>query len=383
MSSVAQDELSNLTNDQLRSRLLQHGLGNMPVTSTTREVLIKKLRKTIEGTKTDSRRETIHATSYPREEISKPGPASKKAANRRNTMSAAPMSAEDIIPITKPKNTRRSGRITPTTFENGNSAPISLPPSENNIMEVDEESVREVYVRPKRTSRSPSLGKSQTVVTSYKIEVAKPNTIVESNEEDDDESNSNEEENEQNNYPSLSTTGFNGYNNLPTAKSQTSTLRRTTTHKTTYEPAPYKPLSERNYNDVPMPTFKAPISKPSTSSYISSSGSGLNRRYTTNTYTSKQFSQDYEEDSATEQSDIDAPYLSDFAKRLSQLRPEPLDRKIIADVKQQHHYHGKDDSLWQSFSNLVFAFARKFGTIVISFIVVMILVFVYVVFFMG
>lgn len=380
MSSAVLDELSSLTNDQLRSRLLQHGLGNMPVTDTTRKVLLNKLRKTIEGQKTGSRRETIHVTKYPTDEekVEKPGPASRKA-NRRTTINATPMTTEDIVPIAKSKNMRRSGRITPTLNENGNSAPIAAPPSENDIIELDEdEYVPEPYVLPKRTSRSPSLGKSQTVVTSYKTEVAKPIPIVESTEEDE------EDEEEEANvssgsngynpiYPSL---GTNGYRNLSPTKKQPlqSTLRRTTTHTTAYEPASYKPLYEQNYTDVP---FKAPLSKPIVPTFKSTSTSGVNRRYTSTTYSSRDR---YDDDSATEHSDIDAPYLSDFARRLSQLRPEPLDRKIIADVKQ--HYQG-EDSLWQSFSNLVIAFGRKFGTVLLGGSLLMIVVFIYVFFIMA
>lgn len=382
MSSAVQDELSNLTNDQLRSRLLHHGLGNMPVTSTTRDVLLKRLRKTIDGQKSESRRETIHVVKYPTQEEkndSKPGPASKKAANRRATINATPMTTEDVVPIPKPKNMRRSGRITPTIIENGYSAPIAAAPSENDIIELDEEPVRETYVRPKRTSRSPSLGKSQTVVTSYKTEVAKPTLIVESTEEEEEEEEYSNEEDTGRIYPTLPK---NGYNNFTPTKTLSSTLRRTTTHTTNYEPTSYKPAYAQNYSDEP--TFKAPLTKPTTPTYLASSSSGLNRRYTTNTYTAKQLSKDYEDESGTEQSDIDAPYLSDFAKRLSQLRPEPLDRKIIADVKQHHRRTGQaDDSLWQSFSNLVIAFGRKFGSILLASILLMIVVFVYVFFIMA
>lgn len=387
MSSAVQDEFSSLTNEQLRSRLLQHGLGNMPVTSSTRQVLLNKLRKTIDGQKSTSRRETMHVTpqKYPTEEEKveyKPGPASRKAANRRQTVNVIPMTKDDVVPIEKPKNTRRSGRITPTLTENGNSAPIAVPPSENDIIELDEEPVRETYVPPKRTSRSPSLGKSQTVVTSYKTEVAKPIPIVESNEEDDDDDEEEddddqevEEFSESNGqykiYPSLPKNGFKNFS--PSKPQVQSTLRRTTTHTTAYEPPAYKPQYEQNYIDV---SFKAPLSKPIVPTYTSS---GLNRRYTTNTFTAKQ--QQYDDDSATEHSDIDAPYLSDFARRLSQLRPEPLDRKIIADVKQ-HHQSG-DDSLWQSFSNLVIAFGRRFGTVVLAGGLLMLVVFIYVFFIMG
>lgn len=380
MSSAVQDELSNLTNDQLRLRLLQNGLGNMPVTDTTRQVLLKKLRRFIDGQKSDSRRETIHVIKHTVEaNDSKPVPLSKKPANRRNTMNAVPMTSEDVVPIiAKPKTSRRSGRITPTIVENGSSVPIAARPSENDIIELDEEPVREKYVLPKRTSRSPSLGKSQTVVTSYKTEVAKSIPIIESTEEEEeDDEYSNEEENGQNLYPSLPTNGFNNYS--PTKK--LSTLRRTTTHTTNIEPTSYKSLYEQNYKDVS--TFKAPLTKPIVGRMTAPSiTTGLNRRYTTNTFNSKHLSQqNYEDDSGTEQSDIDAPYLSDFAKRLSQLRPEPLDRKIIADVKHQNGL--ADDSLWQSFSNLVTAFGRKFGWALFAALALMFVVFVYVFFIMA
>lgn len=381
MSSVLQDELSNLTNDQLRSRLMQHGLGNMPVTSSTRQVLLGRLRKLVEGQKSAPRRETMHVTKLPTDADkveTKPGPASaRKTTNRRNTVNAIPMTQEDVVPLAKSKNMRRSGRITPTLIENGNSAPIAVAPSENVIIETDEESVRETYVPPKRVSRSPSLGKSQTVVTSYKTEVAKPILIVESNEEDEDDDEDDEENyicdsNGQNNlYPSLPTNGFKILS--PTKKTLQTTLRRTTTNTTAYEPKSYKSLHEQNYSDG---SFKAPLSKPIVPTYTSATTSGLNRRYTS--FTSQQ---KYDDDSATEHSDIDAPYLSDFAKRLSQLRPEPLDRKIIADVKQ--HYPKTDDSLWQSFSNLVIAFGRKFGTIFIAGGLLMAVVFIYVFFIMA
>lgn len=380
MSSAAQDDLSSLTNDQLRSRLLQLGLGNMPVTSSTRTVLLNKLRKTIEGQKTASRRETMHVTKLPTEDEKLASKTVKKPANRRNTINATSTIAEDIVPIAKPKpvNMRRSGRVTPTFSENGNAAAsIAVAPSENDIIELDESPVPDVYVPPKRTSRSPSLGKSQTVVTSYKTEVAIPSLIVESSEEEDDDEDDEPTVNSgQNNiYPTLPTNGFKSFS-PPKVSSYQSTLRRTTTNTTSYEPTSYQPpIFEPSYKDVP---FKAPLSKPSVPTYTLSSSAGLSRRYTTSSFAPKQI---YEEDSATEHSDIDAPYLSDFTKRLSQLRPEPLDRKIIADVKQHHPQAG--DSLWQSFSNLVIAFGRKFGTVILAGSLLMFVVFVYVFFIMA
>ncbi|XP_037044261.1 otefin [Bradysia coprophila] len=381
MSSAAQDDLNSLTNDQLRSRLLAVGLGSMPVTNSTRNVLLNRLRKTIEGQKTASRRETMHVTKLPTEDEKSASKTAKKPANRRNTINATPMAVEDIVPIARPKqNMRRSGRITPTFGENGNAASsIAVAPSEIDIVELDEDPVLEAYVPPRRATRSPSLGKSQTVVTSYKTEVAKPMLIVESTEEEEEEEGYDDEENgaattvQNNIYPTLPTNGFKNIS-PPKTSSYQSALRRTTTHTTSYEPTSYQPSFEQNYRDVP---FKAPLSKPIVPTYTTSSSSGLNRRYTASAFSS---TQRFDDDSATEHSDIDAPYLSDFTKRLSQLRPEPLHRKIIADVK---HHHQADDSLWQSFSNLVIAFGRKFGVFILAGSLLMIVVFIYVFFIMA
>lgn len=385
--SSAKEDLNSLTNEQLRARLLQHGIGNIPVTNSTRTVLLGKLRRTLEGQKPSSsnRRETVHVTKLHENDADEAKTASApKKAGRRNTINATPTVQDEVVPIVaKPKNTRRSGRITPTQSDNA-IAPIAIAPSERDIIELDEDSEREPYVPSKRTSRSPSLGKSQTVVTSYKTEVAKPIVIVESNEEDeyeDDDDGQGESDDgvvQNNIYPSLPT---NGFKNLSPSKptSIQSSLRRTTTHTTAYEPTSYKSYYEQNYRDT---TFKAPQSKPSVvPTYLSlSSSSGVNRRYTASSFNSKQT---YEDDSATEHSDIEAPYLSDFAKRLSQLRPEPLDRKIIADVRQHHvNDYNNSSSLWQWFSNLVHAFGRKFGKLMLAACVLMVVVFIYVFFIM-
>lgn len=385
MSSIVQDELSNLTNNQLRLRLLQHGLANMPVTDTTRDVLLKKLRKTINGQSSEVRRETIHVPKYSSGEEDEEKPAPKKT-NRRVTVGIVPVNTNDVAAsVAKPKNARRSGRITPT-IENRNATSIAVPPTENDIPELDEQSVPEVYIKPKRTSRSPSLGKSQTVVTSYKTEITKPTPIIEIDDEDE-VSDSNDDDGDadiinsyqsRNLYPSLGKD--NGLNSAyPTSPSK---LGRTTTYTTTYEPTSHKSSShDSNFDD--LTSFKAPLAKPRPSTSYSNYDKpvGVTRRYTTNAYTSKHLAQNYEDESGTEHSDIEAPYLSDFARRLTQLKAEPLNRKILHDVKQQNRQ--ANDSLWHSFVTLVIAFGRKFGSILLGFMTLMVVVFVYVFFIMG
>lgn len=92
------DTFDELSNNQLREELKSRGLGNFPVTDTTRNLLIKKLRNAVNGPakSTKGRRETISVVNHTEEpetiaEAKKPKPQ-KSAANRRTTIAvgAAP-----------------------------------------------------------------------------------------------------------------------------------------------------------------------------------------------------------------------------------------------------------------------------------------------------
>uniref|UniRef100_A0A182QEH4 LEM domain-containing protein n=1 Tax=Anopheles farauti TaxID=69004 RepID=A0A182QEH4_9DIPT len=58
------DNLEQLADDELRLRLVQYGFPNLPVTSTTRKILIKKLRHHIDSEKQKLRRESSKAARY-------------------------------------------------------------------------------------------------------------------------------------------------------------------------------------------------------------------------------------------------------------------------------------------------------------------------------
>lgn len=62
------EDLSELSNEELQYRLLQFGAPNVPVTSTTRKILIKRLRNLIENEKSKLRRDTEYATRYSSDE---------------------------------------------------------------------------------------------------------------------------------------------------------------------------------------------------------------------------------------------------------------------------------------------------------------------------
>uniref|UniRef100_A0A182R7F0 LEM domain-containing protein 2 n=1 Tax=Anopheles funestus TaxID=62324 RepID=A0A182R7F0_ANOFN len=58
------DNLDQLADDELRLRLVQYGFPNLPVTSTTRKILIKKLRHHIDSENQKLRRESSKAARY-------------------------------------------------------------------------------------------------------------------------------------------------------------------------------------------------------------------------------------------------------------------------------------------------------------------------------
>lgn len=82
------EDLNDLSNEELQYRLAQFGAPNVPVTSTTRKILIKRLRNLIENEKSKLRRDTEYATRYSSDEdvssIATDTKSSAKAAKGRS-----------------------------------------------------------------------------------------------------------------------------------------------------------------------------------------------------------------------------------------------------------------------------------------------------------
>lgn len=82
------EDLNELSNEELQYRLAQFGAPNIPVTSTTRKILTKKLRNLIENEKSKLRRDTEYATRYSSDEdvsaMANDTKASAKAAKGRS-----------------------------------------------------------------------------------------------------------------------------------------------------------------------------------------------------------------------------------------------------------------------------------------------------------
>lgn len=79
------DNLDQLSDDELRRRLLQFGFPNLPVTSTTRKTLVKKLRNYMDTERSKLRRETHHAARYSSDEDNSDHSSSTSRSGRKSS----------------------------------------------------------------------------------------------------------------------------------------------------------------------------------------------------------------------------------------------------------------------------------------------------------
>lgn len=273
------EQLELLTDEQLRLRLLQYGFANMPVTDTTRKVLIKKLKLAIDGQNTKNRRETVAVSKFSSDDDEPEKPSKReKTPNRRATTATAMekvattnrtlINGNTKVETTN-KTTRRSVRVPPAK-EMTSKAPSAQIGSDS------DDDVPE-YIPVVRRSRTPSLGKSETVRTSYKTSEVLEEGISEEVDGLDDT--------EQISPPRLS-------------------------------PILQKTIGHKVYKTTPSSSFKVQdIQKPS------SFGASLSTSY--NPRGSYNFAASHNVE-PIELNETNTPYLSNFAKRLSTLKAEPL-----------------------------------------------------------
>lgn len=363
------DNLDELTNDALRLRLLEYGFANMPVTTTTRNVLIRKLRNAVETTKSKTRRETVNVAKYSSGDDSESDSDKKKpvkkaeAVNRRATIAAPAIPAKkDVRVIVKP--IRRSGRTTPSAVnapalslvENSDdeigtilappataaaaaaALPVQLPPVNN------------------RTSRSPSLGKSGVVTTSYK-QVIQAVAEEDDEEEDDlvilDESGENDDSSYSEEVSNYTSPKFN-YPVKPTVSSIKQTSVSTTTTKTSrtglgggyigHNLDHLRRLTVGGGGGGAGVSNDLRSSSPKVSSLFGNydaaaspftNSTAYKRRYTTNaaaiSSTTTPHNGSGDDDDLLQKHDT--PFLSSFTRRLAELRAEPLPgAKIVPTV---------------------------------------------------
>lgn len=284
--------IENLSDDQLRIRLSQYGFANMPVTDTTRKVLLKKLKNAIEGEKTKGRRETVAVAKFSSDE--EPEKVAKKTQPRRATIAAEKTKKVEKPPTNgslsradtpKKQVSRRSSRASSTAV----------------AQEDSDEDIIEIPVRRSRTT-TPTLGKSDTVRTSYKNKATFVEESTEDSTLDDDEV----------------------IEELPAPRNYSPALQqKTSTYRQSFKTSTsgYKVQGEAT-----TPSF----GRASLSTSYNPRG---NYKFDT-----------VEDDEPLEINETTTPYLSSFAKRLSTIRAEPLDAGM-------DKYRGLRDSQPSSSSN--------------------------------
>lgn len=163
-----------MTNDEIRLRLLQYGLPNMPVTDTTRKVLVKKLKLAVEGQKTKTRRETVAVSKFSSDEDLEPEVRSKgDKTPRRATIAVSEKKKSLASNGTEAVKaaTRRLSRNTPVKEKPAVTSTTA-------ILEDTDDDIIEVPVT--RRSKTPTLARSNVVRTSHTATIRK---IQESTEE--------------------------------------------------------------------------------------------------------------------------------------------------------------------------------------------------------
>lgn len=296
-------ELENLSNDELRIELLKYGFANMPVTSTTRKILLKKLKNAKETQKTKNRRETVAVMKASDDEEPEEIARGKKekTPNRRATM--AVLEKTKKVPATtttkngsetppKKDKSRRSSRATPAK---DNSKPI-VSSTAALLQEQSDDDVIEI-IEPISTRRSksktPTLAKSETVRTSVSHYTRTVPIVREEDQSTEEEDRSFEVE----------------FQEPPPVTRRTTTLSYSTN----------KPQASKSTGKTLSTSFNPTISY-----------------------------KKLESDENDDDDDIETPYLSNFAQRLSTLRAEPLSesmkRKEITYSQQPSTSHTSSSS---------------------------------------
>lgn len=113
------DNLEQLPDEELQQRLLQFGFPRLPVTGTTRKIIIKKLRNIMNNEKAKLRRETKYATRYSSDEDSS-DVDSRKKQQRATTVGASTVRTSSYNSQMPPPATTTIRRATTITSNVGN-----------------------------------------------------------------------------------------------------------------------------------------------------------------------------------------------------------------------------------------------------------------------
>lgn len=427
---MSDDNLESLDNASLRKKCLEFGLPNVPITDTSRKLLIRKLRVAMNGEVDDktkkNRRETIHVTKIPAlvdtnaptaaaastEEAPKRIPS---RLNRRTIAVTSVTSTVDdqslsssakpqVITERRPSGLRTQAENPVAVSQKRKTATVLAEEEEEDdddviLLEAAEQGEKEIVIP--RARRSVSLSKTGVVTTSYSQETvaAAPTTVNETESESEYD------------YTSK-------YANLyePISRPLTQSQPIQTSYglsEPRIEPDRFLGFQTTSVNRTsiePDLTYNKPPQS-SVASRYSSLGSGYtettnttttNRRYTSGGYgtasgSTTKYSSLYDDHEENDENQPETPYLSDFARRLERLKAEPLVKGIEtprnAPMKREtQRFHSgtisgrrstlPNDSVADSFKNFLFALDRKYKlkrNFSILFAVILVL-FIYIVF---
>lgn len=324
--NIVTDDLSD---NELRRRLAQYGFPNLPVTDTTRKVLLKKLKNAMTSENTKIRRETVAVSKFSSDEDPEVKAKASKTSNRRATVAIAEKSS-----VKKENNTAIEETVETPSKKTSRKKNIS----QVRVLQEDSTDDDITEVQNRRSSsraKTPTLGKSDVVRTSYQTSVDVVEEIAEE------------------------------------------------------PPIIIKPVSRRK-------TFTT-----STTKFTSNQDNSISTKSNANRQT-----YDYKQPVKTETlDDLDTPYLSNFAKRLSTLRAEPLDdgmdkykrlretgaslgyksnSNINIQAQPQLKSHPRNDGMMKSLGQIADNLDKQhnFRNILYISFIVMIVVAIYVIFFM-
>uniref|UniRef100_A0A182PQH9 LEM domain-containing protein n=1 Tax=Anopheles epiroticus TaxID=199890 RepID=A0A182PQH9_9DIPT len=145
------DNLDQLADDELRLRLVQYGFPNLPVTTTTRKILIKKLRNHIDLENQKLRRGSSKAARYSSGEESDTNDGRKAATAAQRKMYSTGSSSSSTT-------TTRSQRATVAVLSGAGSGSASMPPPRASMARVP------ITISSTASSSSPESSTAQLTV---------------------------------------------------------------------------------------------------------------------------------------------------------------------------------------------------------------------------
>jgi hypothetical protein len=323
------EDLALLSNDEIRVRLLEYGFQNLPVTQTTRKILVKKLAHAMETQKSKTRRETVavikSSDDEDAEELKRAGKR-EKTPNRRATIGVVEKTKK--VPATSSSNGSNSRAETPSKTTTSSSSrrstsratPQKIVSSSVATLQDDSDDNDVIEIPIIRRSKTPTMGKSDTVRTSYKSTVEKvAEEIVIEDDEEEKQTRSQRSSSRRKTFVAPEII------EKPAARTATPTKLARSTLSTSFNPS-------GTYNFTKQPAFE---------------------------YNAVAEDDDYKiEDNA--------PYLSNFAKRLSTLKAEPINPGLGKYKSLRNEDDDDDYNGGKKYESASYRYTQQYGNTVVK-----------------